>query len=177
VIGSKSYCDKHILSFQPLRKDLESIATTPRFSWITPNLCDDGHDQPCASGNPGGLLQIDSFLKVWVPRILASRAYQKNGLLIITFDEGNTSTACCGEISGTSASHPNVTDPGVNGPGGGLVGAVLLSPFIKPGTISTVSYNHYSLLRSIEDIFGLSHLGDAAMTQVKSFGKDVYTGP
>jgi hypothetical protein len=55
------------------------------------------------------------------------------------------------------------------------VGGVLLSPFIKPGTVSTVDYNHYSMLRTIEDIFGLSHLGDAAMPQVKSFGTDVFT--
>ena len=52
---------------------------------------------------------------------------------------------------------------------------MLLSPFMKPGTVSTVDYNHYSALRSIEDIFGLSHLGDAAMPQVKAFGPDVYT--
>jgi phosphatidylinositol-3-phosphatase len=63
------------------------------------------------------------------------------------------------------------------GPGGGRVGAVLLSPFIKPGTVSTVDYNHYSSLRSIEDLFGLTHLGDAAMPRVKSFGPDVYTNP
>ena len=65
----------------------------------------------------------------------------------------------------------------MNGPGGGRVGAVLLSPFIKPGTVSTVNYNHYSMLRSFEDLFGLSHLGDASMPQVKSFGPDVYTRP
>ena len=57
------------------------------------------------------------------------------------------------------------------------MGAVLLSPFIRPGTVSTVFYNHYSMLRSIEDIFGLSHLGDAAMPQVRSFGPDVDTSP
>lgn len=84
---------------------------------------------------------------------------------------------CCGETLGKSASHPNVAKPGMNGPGGGRVGAVLLSPFIKPGTVSTVDYNHYSMLRSFEDLFGLSHLGDAAMPQVKSFGPDVYTRP
>jgi hypothetical protein len=39
----------------------------------------------------------------------------------------------------------------------------------------TRDYNHYSQLRSIEDIFGLSHLGDAQQPQVKSFGPDVYT--
>jgi hypothetical protein len=50
----------------------------------------------------------------------------------------------------------------------------LLSPLIRPGTISTAAYNHYSLLRTIEDIFGLPHLGDAATPQVRSFGPDVF---
>ena len=91
--------------------------------------------------------------------IMASPAY-KDGLIFITFDEGSTNTACCGE-SGRSPSHPNSAEPGMGGPGGGRVGAVLISPFIKRGTVSSVDYNHYSALRSIEDIFGLSHLGDA----------------
>jgi phosphatidylinositol-3-phosphatase len=97
------------------------------------------------------------------------------GLIMITFDEGTTDTACCGETSGISASHPNVAEPGMDGPGGGDVGLVARSPYIKPGTESTVDYNQYSLLRTVEDIFGLSHLGDAAMPQVKSFGADVFT--
>ena len=33
--------------------------TTPAFSWISPNLCDDGHDAPCVTGAPGGLAQAD----------------------------------------------------------------------------------------------------------------------
>jgi hypothetical protein len=37
-----------------------------------------------------------------------------------------------------------------------------------------VDYNHYSLLHTVEDIFGLPHLGDAAMPQVRSFGPDVF---
>jgi len=96
------------------------------------------------------------------------------GLIVITFDEGSDAAACCGETSGISPSHPNVPLPGKTGPGGGRTGAVLLSPLIRPGTVSTVAYNHYSLLRSIEDIFGLPHLGDAAMPQVRSFGPDVF---
>jgi len=178
VIGSKSYCDRHILSFRPLAKDLLKASTTPSFSWITPNLCNDGHDSPCANGQPGGLTSITSFLKSWLPKIMDSPAY-RTGMIVITFDEALTSdsSACCGEKTGKSASHPNVAKPGLTGPGGGLVGALVLSPFVKPGTVSTVDYNHYSLLRSIEDIFGLSHLGDAAMPQVKSFGADVYTNP
>ncbi len=176
VIGNQAYCDAHVLSFQPLLSDLSKASTTPSFSWLSPNLCNDGHDAPCANGDPGGLINIDAFLSMWVPEIMHSPAY-KNGLIFITFDEGTDSKACCGETSGKSPSHPNIAQPGMNGPGGGRVGAVLLSPFIKPGTVSTVNYNHYSMLRSFEDLFGLSHLGDASMPQVKSFGPDVYTRP
>ncbi len=53
-------------------------------------------------------------------------------------------------------------------------GAVLLSRYIKPGTVSDVPYNHYSMLRSIEDIFALQHLGYAAQRGLASFGADVY---
>jgi phosphatidylinositol-3-phosphatase len=104
-----------------------------------------------------------------VPKIMASPAYRDRGLIVITFDEGSDPAACCGERSGLSLSHPDVLLPGKSGPGGGRVGAVLLSPLIRPGTISTTDYNHYSLLRTVEDIFGLPHLGDAAMAQVKPF--------
>ena len=175
VISDRKFCDEHILSFQPLLKDLSKASSTPNFSWISPNLCMDGHDAPCADGDPGGLAEINGFLHIWIPQIMASPAYKQNGLIIITFDEGSTSTACCGETLGRTASHPNTAKPGMNGPGGGRIGAVLLSPFIKAGTVSTTNYNHYSTLRSIEDIFRLSHLGDAAMPQVKPFGSDVYT--
>jgi len=175
VIGNQAYCDAHIVSFQPLLKDLSKASTTPNFSWLSPNLCTDGHDAPCANGDPGGLTEINGFLHIWVPEILNSPAYKDGGLIMITFDEGSTSQACCGEAPGKSPSHPNAPEPGMSGPGGGKVGALLLSPFIKPGTVSTVDYNHYSMLRTIEDIFGLPHLGDAAMPQVKPFGADVFT--
>jgi hypothetical protein len=61
-------------------------------------------------------------------------------------------------------------------PGGGRVGAVLLSPFIKPGTVSNVGYNHYSLLKSIEQIFNIKeYLGYANQPGLASFGNDVFT--
>ncbi len=175
VIGNQAYCDAHIVSYQPLLKDLSKASTTPNFSWLSPNLCMDGHDAPCADGDPGGLTEVNGFLHIWVPEIMNSPAYKDGGLIMITFDEGSTSQACCGETPGTSPSHPNAPEPGMSGPGGGKVGALLLSPFIKPGTVSTVDYNHYSMLRTIEDIFGVPHLGDAAMPQVKPFGADVFT--
>ena len=176
VTANVAYCAAHILSLRPLLSDLSADATTPAFSYIAPNLCDDGHDVPCVTGQPGGLPQIDAFLAKWVPPIMASPAYKDGGLILITFDEGSTDAACCGEYSGISASHPSTLLPGLGGAGGGDVGLVALSPFIKPGTVSTVDYNQYSLLRTVEDIFGLPYLGDAAMPQVKSFGADVFTG-
>ena len=58
---------------------------------------------------------------------------------------------------------------GINGPGGGHTGAVLLSPFIKHGTVDDTPYNHYDYLHTIEDIFGLPYLGYAGQAQVRRF--------
>ena len=46
---------------------------------------------------------------------------------------------------------------------------MLLSPFLKPGTVSNVPYNHYSMLKTIEDIFGLDHLGYAGQPGLQGF--------
>jgi len=69
--------------------------------------------------------------------------------------------------------------------GGGDSGALLISPFIKPGTVSNTYYNHYSTLRSLEDIFqvakespgldGEGHVGYAAQPGLAPFGGDVFT--
>jgi hypothetical protein len=160
-----------------LPTDLAAESTTPSYSFITPNLCEDGHDSPCVDHRPGGLASADAFLRTWVPLILASPAYQSGGLLIITFDEAENSGAsgdassCCNEPFG-----PNTINNGglVLGSGGGRTGTVLLSPFITPGTINATPYNHYSLLRSAENLFGLRHLGYAARPGLKPFGSDVF---
>ena len=137
IIDDTALCDSHVVNLSLLPHDLATAADTPNYVFITPDLCDDGHDSPCANGQPGGLAQADQFLRQWVPQITSSPAFtQQRGLLIITFDEADTSdtTSCCGEIPG-----PGSPEPGVNGPGGGDVGAVLLSPCIAPGTVSTVA--------------------------------------
>jgi hypothetical protein len=173
VIGNRSYCDAHVVPLTGLAHDLAHTATTPNFSFITPNLCYDGHDATCPDASlPGGYAGINAFLSTWVPRIRRSPAFRKNGLLIVTFDEADATsdtTSCCNEPTG-----PNVTEPGGTGPGGGDVGAVLVSPFIKPRTTSTVDYDHYSMLRSIENMFGLPHLGEAAQPGLATFGFDVF---
>jgi hypothetical protein len=125
------------------------------------------------NGEPGGLVSADAFLKHWVPIITSSPAFRADGMLIITFDEaiGLDATACCDEPAG-----PNVLQPGINGPGGGRTGAVVLSPFVSPGTVTDQPYNHYALLRTMEDIFGLKYLGYAGQKGLVAFGRDVFTG-
>jgi phosphatidylinositol-3-phosphatase len=169
-------CAAHIVKLRELAIDLGRIATTPNYSFITPNLCHDGHDARCADGKTGGLVAINGFLEKWVPLITRSPAFRKDGLLIITFDESDGQApdaydACCNEMP--LPTNPN--RPGFSGPGGGRIGAVLLSPYIRPGTVSRVPYDHYSLLRSVEDIFDLGHLGYAAEPGLQPFGSDVFT--
>ena len=167
-------CDKNVVPIKELETALKSARRTPNFSFIVPNLCHDGHDRPCKNGEPGGLVSANAFLQHWVPLITSSPAFRDDGMLIITFDEAWSidATACCDEHPG-----PNTLAPGVNGPGGGRIGAVVLSPFIAPGTVSDTPYNHYSLLRTVEDIFGLDHLGFAGRDSLASFGTDVFTRP
>jgi hypothetical protein len=153
---------------------------TANLSFITPNLCHDGHDEPCENGEPGGLVSADAFLREWVPRILKSQAYKRDGLLLVTFDEAEAqgdqadASACCNQ-----AQFPNTPNNGgpVQGRGGGRVGAVALSPFIAPGTISNHAYNHFSTLRTIEGFFGLPFLGYAGSPNPGSFGADVFNAP
>ncbi len=186
-------CAENVVPLDGLESDLASLDKTANLTFITPNLCNDGHDAQCADGGPGGLVAADAFLRHWVPLILASPAYRQDGLLIITFDEADVPDpsqpaadnfdACCDEQPGPNIATGQVVDkrpdsgPGISGAGGGRTGAVLLSPFIRPGTVTAIPYNHYSMLRSVEDIFGLAHLGYAGQTGLKPFGKDVFTAP
>jgi hypothetical protein len=172
ITGSPD-CARNDVDLSALKTDLASAATTPNLSMITPNLCHDGHDSPCVDGQPGGLASADEWLKQWVPAITSSPAFKQDGVLVITFDESDgpqsDATACCGETAG-----PNTPEPGITGPGGGRVGALVISPFVKGGTWSTTPYNHYSLLASIEDTFGLPYLGYAGAPGLNRFGLDVY---
>jgi len=172
-------CDRHDVPLTGFLDDLRAEATTPAYSFITPNQCDDGHDMPtCSDGSTGGPSRYDAFLQKYVPAILASPAYQHDGLLVILFDEGVTGLSCCGEKTGPeipSGSNNGGSYPGPLGTGGGQTGAVLLSPFIAPGTVTATAYNHYSYLRTMEDVFGLPHLGYAAADGLQPFGPDVFT--
>ena len=81
----------------------------------------------------------DSYLAGVVPQILG--ALGRNGALFLVWDEGTTNLG-----------------------GGGQVTMIAAGPSIKKGYRSSVRYSHYSLLRTIEDAWGLPRLGSSAST-------------
>jgi phosphatidylinositol-3-phosphatase len=70
-------CPANVVPMTELSTDLSG--TTPRLAWITPGLCNDGHD--C------GLPVVGRWLSQVVPEITASPAWKKDGVLFITWDE------------------------------------------------------------------------------------------
>jgi len=176
-LRASGQCQANDVGLDALDADLADPARTPNLSYIVPDQCNDGHSACPSSfpvGNPvtddqDGLKQADAFLRKWVPKILDAPAFKQDGLLVVTFDEAVEPTACCNEQAG-----PAAPLPGMYGPGGGDTGAVLVSPFVAPGTVNVNEYNHYSLLRSLEDLFGLGHLGYAGQDGLVPFGSDVF---
>jgi hypothetical protein len=173
-----SACASGDVGLGQLTSDLASAKSTPSFAYIAPGRCDDGNPTPCAPGQAAGMVPADAFLQRVVPEILGSKAYREGGLLAITVDEAPSSgefadsSSCCGQPS-----FPNLPAPtGALGPsGGGQVGALLLSPFIKGGSLDQEPYNHFSLLRTVEDLFGLSHLGYAGGKGVNSLAASIFS--
>jgi hypothetical protein len=168
-------CQRNVVDLGHLSHDLERESTTPEYAFITPDLCADGHEASCPDGSPGGFAGIDAFLREWVPRIESSPAYRDHGAILVTFDESASGAgSCCGEQNGPNTPNNGGTS---SGSGGGRVGAVMVSPCIEPGTVTETAYNHYSMLRWVEDDFGLAHLAEAGAAGLEPFGADVFTRP
>ena len=150
IVGNDARCQAHDVPYPQLSTDIAND-TVPAYSFVTPDTCNDGHDNPCAGRSTGGLTSADAWLSANVPSIL-SYLQAHNGLLIITTDESSTSdtSGCC---------HGG---PG-GGPGfGGRVGLLALGPGVKTGQTVSTPYDHASLLRTVEDSFGISsHLNNA----------------
>ncbi len=190
--AARARCDANVLDLQRLPDALKSARTTPNFNLIVPDNCHNAHDASCADGGAGGLERADEFLREWVPQIMNSPAFAK-GLLLIVADEANIAnpadpdfaTACCGQLIHPG---PNTPLPGIFGPGGGRQGALVLSPYTLPGQVNDTAYNHFSFLRSMENLFGLNtvdldaspddgYLGYAGLPAeegMRAFGSDVY---
>ena len=135
-------------SIKPLREltdllDANSKAL-PSFIWITPNLCNDGHNcSPTLAGY---------WLTSMVDEIIKSPIWENSGALYVTWDEGNG-----GDVTGVG-NNEEVTNAG----GGGHVLTLVIEPNLAPGTVFRQPMNHYSLLQSVEANFGLPLLGNSA---------------
>jgi phosphatidylinositol-3-phosphatase len=147
--GSGSYAKKHnplaffsdvanssekynLVPFTQFSKDLANN-NLPNFSFIVPNLLNDGHD--------GSLSTADYWLKTKIAPLLSSATFQKDGILIIVFDESlDTDTA-----------H-----------GGGHIACVVIGPKVKPGVKPTTTYQHQNLLKTVMKALGLSSFPGAA---------------
>lgn len=148
-------CDENDVPYSELAKDLKKPETTANLSYISPSLCNAGFPGECPEGAPEGAAAADAFLAKVVPEILKSPAYRQDGLLIVNF--------------GAAAPAPPA-DPAAPLPAEPLrTGALLVSPLLTPGATDGAAYNPYSVLRSIEDLFNLSPLGNAGGKKVRSF--------
>jgi acid phosphatase len=109
------------------------------FWFIVPNLCNDMHDCPVATG--------DAWLRGFLPKIINSAAYKADGLIVLTFDEGSGSAG-----------------------GGGRIATILISPKARTQYESSVAHDHYSLLRTIEDLWGMPCLANScSATPMREF--------
>jgi hypothetical protein len=133
--ASSANCISHERPYTQLATDLSSNQVA-RYNFITPNLCDDGHN-PSGCSSTDEVKNTDNWLAANVPAILNSAAYKNGGALFITWDESE------------GGDHP--------------IGMMVLSPHAKAGYASHVSLSHSSTLRSMEEIFSVGpFLGDAA---------------
>jgi phosphatidylinositol-3-phosphatase len=148
-------CASNDVPLTELAKDLRKTDSTPNFSYVAPNLCDAGFLGQCPEGAADGAAAADAFLARVVPPILASPAYKKDGLLIVSFDAVDSTPPAA---TATAASADSLK-----------VGALLVSRFLTPAASDAAPYTPYSLLRSSEDLFGLDHLGAAGGKRVRSF--------
>lgn len=180
LIGSPG-CAGEVVGLARLTHDLARPALTPNFSYIAPSRCENASPTPCSPGAASGLAPADAFLKRVVPEILASRAYRTSGMLVITVDQAPAtgpfadSSSCCGEPAYPNLPAELAQTPSGRPRGGGAVGALVLSPFIHGPVTSQEPFNHYSLLATIERLFGLPRLGYSALASVKPLEPSLFS--
>lgn len=112
----------------------------PAVSFVVPNLCDDMHGDSSSCGTGTDLVALgDQWLQVNMGPYIASLNAQ-NSLLIVTWDEDD----------GTIGNNNRIA-------------TIFYGPHVKPGATSPTTITHYDLLRTLEDLFGLAPLGQAAV--------------
>jgi phosphatidylinositol-3-phosphatase len=144
-----AFCAQHVISTGTTDPNDTSIfdaalahGTVPRFNYVVPNMCEDAHDNCKPKGN--AIKQFDDFLAREIPKITASSAWDANSVIFVVYDEGQD-----------------------GGPGKARKFDGGHTPFAVIGDqVHVARYagftNHYNLLRTLEDGFGLGHAGAAA---------------
>jgi phosphatidylinositol-3-phosphatase len=136
ISRSPSRC-RRLVGFAALAADLRA-GRLPTYVWISPNLCDDGHDCGVAAG--------DRFLARTVPALL--RQLGPEGFLVLTWDEGVSDAGCC---AGSAR--------------GGHIATLIAGPQVRRGARVGAAVDHYGVLATIEGALGLAPLGAAAEAQ------------
>lgn len=132
-VANSSTESANLVPFSQFATDLANNQL-PQFSFIVPDVNDDAHN--------GSLGQADTWLQQNIAPLLSSSAFQSDGILIIVFDEAETS-----DTQG----------------GGGHVAALVIGPKVKPGYVSTTYYQHQSTLRTLlEALSANTSLGAAS---------------
>jgi hypothetical protein len=131
----------------PLVTDFSSEATAPAYAYLTGDLCDDMHGAPSCKT---GLIQAgDNWLSTWIPLITSSTVYQDDDTVIfLVWDEGHG-----GSIG--EKCFDNTTDPSCHVP------AIVIAPSVQPGTVVSTQFDHYSVLKTSEQLLGLPQIGMA----------------
>ena len=154
-----------IVGFDQLGRDLDADRL-PAFALVVPNQCNDMHGlhgagvpADCDGSNEAALIRRgDAANGALVREIMASSAWRSsaNMAIVITFDEGSGKTreGCCGMTPGAASNF-----------GGGHIPTLVMTNHGPHGLQDDTPYSHYSLLRTIEDAFGIhEHLRHADET-------------
>ncbi|MGA7988534.1 MAG: carboxypeptidase regulatory-like domain-containing protein [Candidatus Dormiibacterota bacterium] len=123
-------------------------ANAPDFVFLVPNDCDDMHGgvSACANSSNSQLIKAgDTWLNSNLAPVLTSLWFQQNGIVIITWDEGNDKTGCCG----------------LSSPGGHVVTLAIASGNAGAGSFTSTG-DHYGTLRAIEEAYGVGLLGGSS---------------
>ena len=129
----------NVRTLAALGPDLDA-GRAPSFSFIVPDVCNDMHGAPECRGRAQLDKAGDAFVDAWSKRIMASPSWKAGSAIVVTFDEGGG-----GDTLG----------------GGGRIATIVVTPGGPRGVVSKVAYNHYSLLRTLEEGFGLPLLREA----------------
>lgn len=155
---------EHIVDFDQLDHDLSS-GQLPAFALVVPNQCNEMHGLPSAAGLPADcdgkqigplMARGDRITAELVAKIQKTAAWRSpdNVAIVVTFDEGTgkSTGGCCGYTPGAVSNY-----------GGGHIPTVVITNHGPRGVQDDTPYSHYSLLRTLEDAFGLrAYLGRAA---------------